>query len=112
MLLQLTESEEERIERLRPKTLPEARIEHLREVLVRKQNNRYDVGTIVTMTKDGCIDAAYLGEPHIVMEIRAKDAHECEWGCTHLIATVDANGLIQVAWVEQWRLEKWVPKSE
>lgn len=90
----------------KPTTLPEARIELLREVFLRK-NKDFPLGSLVTPTKDSGIVKWAIGEPHIVMSIRKYDADPNEWGRTHQILTVSTEGHVVGSWVEVWRLEPY-----
>ena len=110
MLLGQQESVEDRIERLRPKTLPEARIEQLQLALTRQQKTDWKEGDLVMPTTDSSINQAYIGEPHIVLMVRPIGAHDCGWEETVFVATVDADGSIQATWCAPWRLETYVPR--
>ena len=105
-------SQEEYVATNRPTALPEARVEHLREVFERLSGARFQAGDLVTLTRDSGLDPALVGEPHIVLMTRGVGAHECEWELTLYVATLDKKDDVVAGWVSVWQVEKYEPKKE
>lgn len=92
----------QRARRTKPKTLPEARIAHLKEVLERDSAKPFERGDVVTPTKDSGINDIYIGEPHIVLDVY----QDRKTGRSlYRIAAIDVDGDVQTVDVGRWHIE-------
>jgi hypothetical protein len=94
----------EQMEAQRPKTAPEARAAHLREMFERQQDNRFEPGDLVTPMPDAGVNPAYVGEPHVVM---AKWIDGDDPMPYYRVTTIDVDGGAQTADLFGWQLSSY-----